>query len=487
MTALSAYAHATTGVLRRLWNSPTITTWMSLSARSGHLLVVLPLVLRQFDVAQIAVWQLFFTILGLQLLIDLGFSPTFSRVIAFAMGGAETFKDLRDVATARTARSEPNWQALGRAVRTMRSIYLRLSVLSVILMVCVMPPLLVRPFSKLSTPSTAWAAWLLLVATSAVYFWSNNYTCFLLGTGHIARLRRTEAAAVAFRLIVTAIVVLSGGGLLAFIAARQSCVLIEVYLKRRLCHRLFDGFYAAHTRREIDVSVLDSVWPSAWRSALGVMASVGIVHLSSLFYAQLLPSSELASYLLAIQLADHLRTFSEPPFYARIPELARLRAEGRLDRQRQVARHGMLGSYSVFAAGALAVALLAPRLLTVIGSNAPFVATPLWFLITLAFFAHRYGALHIQLYSTTNHIVWHIANGVSGLIILVLTTILLPSCGTAAFPLAMLAGMLGFYDWYAARHSYRTFRLRFPAFELQTAFFPAAALIIGAILSLWLI
>jgi hypothetical protein len=86
----------------------------------------------------------------------------------------------------------------------------------------------------------------------------------------------------------------------------------------------------------------------------------------------------------------------------------------------------------------------------------------------LSMFAERYGAMHIQLYSTTNHIIWHIANGVSGVIYLIVVLILFKQIGVYSFPLGTLISYLGFYCWYSAMHSYRAFGLDFWTFERST-------------------
>jgi hypothetical protein len=85
-------------LFKQSWNSPTLMTWGSFATRSLSLIVVLPLVLNRLNTAEISLWYLFSTVIGLQLLADMGFSPTFSRVIAYGMGGLSTFeiKDLPD-------------------------------------------------------------------------------------------------------------------------------------------------------------------------------------------------------------------------------------------------------------------------------------------------------------------------------------------------------------------------------------------------------
>ena len=76
----------------RLWRSPTITTWGVSALRIARFLSVTALILNKFSTAEVALWFLFASLVTMGQLADAGFSPTFSRMSAFVMGGAS---DLR--------------------------------------------------------------------------------------------------------------------------------------------------------------------------------------------------------------------------------------------------------------------------------------------------------------------------------------------------------------------------------------------------------
>ena len=135
-------------------------------------------------------------------------------------------------------------------------------------------------------------------------------------------------------------------------------------------------------------------------------------------------------------------------------------------------------AYWTYVAGFIGLGLFATPLLKLIGSNAEFVPPLLWGIMGLSMFAERYGAMHIQLYSTTNHIIWHIANGVSGIIYFVVSLALFQKIGVYAFPLGTLVAYLSFYSWYSSIHSYRAFGLNFWLFERSTAFYPFITMIV---------
>ena len=463
----------------RVWNSPTLMTWGSFLIRSLSLVIVLPLILTRLPTAEIALWYLFSTIIGLQMLADVGFSPTFSRVIAYGMGGLSSheLKDLRNIKQS-SSLGEPNWETVNKICSTMRAVYLRLTVISIFLLATFGTWGMFRPISTMADVTSGWIAWGVILLASTVTLLGNTYNSYLQGVNQIALLRRWEILTSLGAIGTSFIVLILGGGLLGLVIANQSWLIFNIYRNRWLCSKIDGGRFQKFNNKEVDPIVFEAVWPSAWRSGLGVFMSYGLVQLSGIVYAQFGTASRVASYLLALKLMQVICQFSQAPFYSKLPLLARLRSEGNLEQQVNVAKRGMGLAYWTYVAGFIGLAVLATPLLRLIGSNAEFVHPLLWGMMGLSMFAERYGAMHIQLYSTTNHIIWHIANGVSGVIYLVVAIALFKQIGVYAFPVGTLAGYLGFYSWYAAMHSYRAFGLNFWKFERSVMFAPLLVMLI---------
>jgi O-antigen/teichoic acid export membrane protein len=169
--------------------------------------------------------------------------------------------------------------------------------------------------------------------------------------------------------------------------------------------------------------------------------------------------------------------FSQAPFYSKIPLLSRLYAEGNQDELVRLARRGMGISHWAYVLSFVGLGVFGAPVLRHIGSNASFPSQLLWSLMGFAFFLERYGAMHVQLYTTTNHIIWHIANGVSGVLYIVIGAGLFGSIGVLAFPVGFLCGNLGFYSWYTASHAYKAFNIEFPSFEYGSALGPFLVLV----------
>lgn len=464
---------ATAGAFRRTWNSPTAMTWGGLLARSASVAVVLPLVLSRFPVEEISVWYLFSTIIGLQLLADFGFSTSFVRAIAYS-GGSSTSV----VRAAPASRLE-----LSRILSTMRYVYFGAAVAGGFALGIFGTWAIIRPVSLVADPESVWVAWAVVVAVSSVNLWASLYTSYLRGVDRIALWRRWEMITSAGAIVTSILVLIAGGNLLALVLGNQLWVLIGAQCNRVLARGVNQGEFSRVADTGVDPQVMKLVWPSAWRSGLGVLMSFGVVQATGILYAQLATPSEVAAYLIALRVMSVLNTFSQAPFYSKIPTLSRLYAEGSRRDLVNTAAVGMQRSYWSFVLPFLIVGIAAHPLLVQIRSRADFVDPLLWGLMGLGVLLERYGAMHTQLYSTTNHVVWHISNGVTGCVYLILCLLLWPHLRVYAFPAAYVLANLLFYTWYAARYSHREFNLTFRGFDLRLVAFPAVFLGIYLVLA----
>lgn len=470
---------------QRVWSSPTLMTWGSFLVRSLSLVLVLPLVLNRLDTADIALWYLFSSIIGLQMMVDAGFSPTFSRVIAFAMGGlaAEELKDLREVKNT-VEQNQPNWSTIERICSTMWIIYSRLTVLAFVLLSILGTWALAKPIALSSDPKSSWLAWCIVLGTSTFTLLGNVYNSYLQGINQIALLRRWEIITSLGAIVTSLLALVLNAGLLGLVAANQIWVVVNILRNRWLSRYVEGGKFKSLARTAKDKIVIGAVWPSAWRSGVGVFMTYGLIQLSGIVYAQFGYSSAVASYLLGLKLIQVVRQFSQAPFYSKLPLLAQLRATGNQKGQIEIAQKSMTLSYWVYIIGFILLGLLARPLLTLVGSNADFPDNILWCLLGLAFFAERYGAMHIQLYSTTNHIIWHTVTGISGTIYIILSLFLVKKIGVYGFPTALLLSYLACYCWHGAKYSYGMFNLSFIEFEKKAVFIPTITILFASLLML---
>ncbi|MFC1481896.1 hypothetical protein ACFL6E_06605 [Candidatus Neomarinimicrobiota bacterium] len=450
-------------------------TWGSFLTRVLSLILVLPLILTRLEVGEIALWYLFSTIIALQFVLDMGFGVTFARVIAYAFAGSDVIYHTEMLEN--VEQKSPNWDKMAKIVSTMRGIYLRLSAIYVLLLITFGTLAVLRPIAQVKNPTDAKIAWVIIIAVAGVSFFGSSYSNYVQGLNKIALIRRWDSISSLATILTSFYVLLRWENLLYLVIAHQSWAVINVIRNRYLARHIEDGQFIKNSRAGIDRATLKELWPSTWRSGLGVLMSQGVVSLSGIIYSQFGDTNNVAAYFLGIRLIQAIRGFSMAPFYSRLYLMAQLRAKGDTAQQLLQAQKGMQLSYWTFVLSFIIVGLFADQLLLEIGSNAAFVGPVFWSLLGLGYFLERYGAMHIQLYTASGIIIWHIANGVTGLINISFLLLLFGHFDYYAIPMAYLIANAGFYSWYSASHSYRLYKLNIWQFE-KLASLPAAIILI---------
>ena len=483
--ALGGLATGAGGLLASAWNSPTLTTQFSFLMKTSAAILVLPLIVTRLSESEYIVWEAFLTVIAIQLLAQFGFTPSFVRAIGYVLAGngktdGTTENDTPADATERSsvATEALNGVAISDVCGTMETIFRRLSLASFLVLSVGGYFAISGPISRLDNPTAAWVAWGCVCLATPMVFYGLIYVAYLQGLNEVPLLRRWEGIFALTSVLAMALVLLLGGGLFWLVVANQCAALGSVLMNRHWCRNVVTPKFNT-LGKEIDQRVFGFVWPAAWRSGLGILMARGILNVSSLVIANMLPAKA-APLMLALRIIQASTSFSQAPFYSKVPRLIRLYAKNESSTMLRVAQNGMLLSHLTFSLAVTTVALVAPVGFGLIRSNIEFVPTNLWLLLALGFFVQRFGAMHIQLYSLTNRIVWHVANGVSGTLVVISLALLIRPLGIYSLPIAWLIGHALFYMWYAARKSYLEFDLRFPRFEYSASLAGAVVLMLGS-------
>lgn len=448
--------------------------WVSQFSRIIQVGIILPLAIIRFSSEELAVWLIFEILSNLQHNIDFGFTPTFSRAVAIASTGAKNLGNK----THTKVGNAPNLELLGRIVCSMRIVYLRLTVIVLSIFAAVGTLLLIKPIGGLSHPIAGWTAWATIVMVTGITLLGKSHVAYLQGMDKIALINRCRVITTLCASGGTIAVFSLGGDLFAITFATQFGLLIFVLILWFIRHRHQINLGVPCIRKVLDLEVFNYVWPASWRSGLGKLFGLVMVQVTGIIYAQLLSPAGASSYLLAFRLIYAIRQFSVTPFRSQIPKFNQFRATRQYKRMIELARNRMFLTYLVLAFGVLTVGLAGPPLMKIARKDTQFPPGSFWSLLGLATFVERYAAMHIQLYSTTNHIIWHITNGVTGVLFVSLSLPLYYVVGIYAYPLAMLVANLGFHSWYAAKHSYAEFGLNLLTFDAPILCIPTLLLVV---------
>lgn len=459
------------------WDSPTLMTWLSYSTKALSLFGVLPLVLKKLAPEDIVLWYLYSTIIALQFIADFGFRQTFSRIISYAYGGAKDLNGQVDRNEEEIA--EPNIILLQKIVSTMMYVYKRLVAIIFIIMAIFGTWAMIKPISAVANINEAWFSWVVIVITSCVYFFSKVYLNFLEGIFKIALVRRIEALTSLGSILSSIIVLIFVPTLMNLVLVNQFWVFVAACRDWYLCKGVESGlFIKISNKLPLDREFFKQVWRPAWRSGISGLMSAGLTNFTGIVYAQVGNTTDVAAYLLALRLITQVREISMAPFYSKIPYMTILWVNNRKEEFVKVVQRGMILSHITFVLGVGLIGFFLSYFLKFIGSEVVFVSSTMWCLLSIAFFAHRFGAMHIQVYLTSNHVISHIADIVAGGIFICTSFFMVKIIGIYAIPIGMILGYMLFYCWFAVYYSYKFLgKGQFWKFE-RVASFPAIFLLI---------
>lgn len=469
--------------IQKALDSPTITTWFSFTARGLMFLVVLPLILTNYSPDEVALWQLLATIANFQFLAAMGFNSNFTRIVAYSYSGID---DLSKEAIEKTGRQENtsvdfNQELFLKIACTSKSLYFVSAGFYFAVFGIAGSILLARPISRLAVPVDGWIAWGIVLCITTIILRFSYYAPILMGSNYVALLRRWESITTTAIVLILSCSITLGVDFKILVAIYQISLLGQVIRNRFLIANVLDRKVYQKIRAKIDKNIFKFLWPAVWRSGIGIAMSYSIIHGPSFVYSQFYGGESLAAFLIAIKVVQMINLYSQAPFYSKLPLLAQLYAQGGIRKQIDIATKGMLRAYCVHAGSCILIGIFGHEIFKAFGSNVAFIERKLWFLMCLGFFIERYGAMHLQLYTTTNVIIWHIANGVTAFVFAICIWITFKHFGFYSFPISCLIAYGGFYSWYAAIHSYKKFGLKIKNFELQTSFVPLCGLIATSI------
>ncbi len=465
--------------IKRVWDSPTLNTMFSFVSKPLSFLIVLPLILNKFTPEEIALWYLFSLLASFQSIADFGFDNTFVRVISYTFGGANEIRDYDSIEIKKINFKEVylNENLLKRIIGVMNYVYLRLSIIVFLILLSV-SFFIQSSIVVLDNPIQGWVGWATIIIVSSANFYGRIYSNFMFGLNKVALVRRVEGFFSVLGIIASFIVLIFDGSFMLLVIVNQIWMLNNILRNWYLAKNINNGLLKKLTNNNYDREIFLKIWGPSWRGGISSLASQGVVILSGIIYSQYaINAALLAEYLITLRFYAVIKGVSQAPFYSKIPLLAKLRAQGDLDQWLSKAKKGMIMGNYLMVSGIIGLGLMGELLFDMIASSISFPRAELWGLVGLAYFFQRYGAMHTQLYMTTNKVNNHISDSVSGILFLGISLILYNSLQVYAFPIGMIVGYGLFYSEYAAYYSFKVIPEGFFHFEARTNLIPFIILV----------
>lgn len=474
-------------IFKRAWRSPTVVTWVSIGVRSSSLVLVLPLVLRRFPEADVAVWFVFSAVLAVQGMLSFGFSPSFARLFSYARAGAEveSMADLRGAQGIGTG-SGTNWESVGRLYSCMTGVFLRLAGVSALFLAVGGTWAVWRPIAQTGHCWDVWLAWAIVASGASVAFCALIYTTYLQGMDHLLALRRTETVLALGGVLTSFVVLAAGGQLLALVISNQVWTIAAVPVFHQLCRRLNPAEFPRLSGRAWDATVFKVVWPSAWKNGITSLLTLGLIQSTGILQAQFADARATSTYNLMLRIATVLGQVAQTPFLTKVPEMARRRAAGDVRGQVVLIEQAMRRVHWSIVVLTAAVGIALPVGVAALQLPSIEVAPVLWALFALNMFFERHGGMLHQVRNLTNQPLeqW----GMLGYFVInvLLICLLYRTAGMYAFPLSMLGAQLLYAVWMPMRAACRAIGVDVVRFELSVSAAPLVCMLISQAIAIGL-
>jgi hypothetical protein len=454
----------------RFCNSPTFMTWFSFSAKSLSVLVVLPLILYNFNTTEVGLWFLFSTLFGIQVIADLGFGPTFIRLISYAMSGLKSLDDIGVKKQKKQESVEPNWDLIISLNKKMRLVFVIVSLVSVSFVAFIALVFLDKPIENLECPSHGYGLLALILFTLFCKIYSKCYVCLISGLNQVALLRRWEGIIVYLQILSSIIMLITTGSFNLLVLTNQFWILVgilNVYLLQKrvlldnIGQRLAD-IKPSHIKRS---EFLYNVINPAWKSGLGTFSSFGVNQFSALILVDFLSENDLVLYLFTFRLINTISEVARVPFYANLPHLAKNYHLLTSQELVEIIKKKIDLAIVLATVPLLLVSIFGDFVLPLFFNDSDHFSIELWFLFSLNLILERLGAMHFQMHSLSNKVVWHKANLIYGLVFVIVVTLTIDAFGLVTIPTAMLIANLFYYTPNALIASSKTYGYNFLSFN----------------------
>jgi O-antigen/teichoic acid export membrane protein len=421
---------------KKLWDSPTFTTWGNQAVQALRLLAITPLLLVSFNTTEVASWYLFGSLMFLGSILSQRVGLTFSRMIAFAMGGATDLSPIKERCQQKDEVA-PNWELVERAYATTGSLNLVLTIFVSLLAIGMGWYGLGNLLANYADQKTIWLSFGIMVFSQSAVFFFQQYSMALRGMNYVALSNRWNVLFSIISVFAGVLTLKMGGGILELTFVMQLVVLLSIPRTWFLLRSVEEGRFKHFRAYSFDRQILAWGWEPAWKGFIIALANSGSTQLASILCARFLTVSEAAAVLLSIRLLESLKMISSSPLMSHLPLFARYLSEGRELLLQRLLSQKMFICQMLFSVGIVGMAFVGPPLLLQIGSDAVLLPPVMLLILGLLMLLQNFLRLSLVFSASGNHMVCVKRQMVIFVLSLVALYFLLPRIGIVGLLLGL--------------------------------------------------
>ena len=386
----------------------------------GSSILLMPLILNKMSPSSVGIWNIFLTISFFLSLVDFGFNASFTRHITYIFSGIKEISMTGFIWDKSNQKTEQDFELLKSIIQTMRSFYLKLSIITFVLM-CTIGSLYINSIIK-SYPgdhTIILVSWFLFVIVNCYNLYTLYYETLLLGRGLMKKSKQLIIIGQIAYLLVAGILILIGYDLLAIVIGQ----FVSVIIVRSLSYRIFFTRELVDKLRDTILTksnhILKKIMPNAIK--MGITSFGGfLVQRSSILIGSLyLNLEQVASYGISLQVINLIASLAVIYQSTYLPKINQLRLIGDLGGLKQLHIKSKLVFIITFLFGCIFIYYFAPIALKYLSSSTQLVSGNILILMFLVAFIENNIILASNIILSKNEVPFYKASLLSGFFIVI--------------------------------------------------------------------
>lgn len=424
--------------------------------------ITLPLILHMLTTEEIAMNYLMLTVTTLVTLMDFGFTPQISRQVSYVYSGANT---LLKEGFVEGSSNEVNYHLLACVLKVTQTIFRIISGFVLVLLLTLGTLYIYSVTKGFTNVDNSLAVWIVFCVSSFFSIYFKYYDSLLIGRGLIKESKLCILANKISQIIMVYLLLLSGVGLIGVCIAN----LISPFLGRFLAYWYF---YDRVTKEKLKGQIINkseekniflAIWFNAKKLGVNFLGTYCTRQFGMFLIGLYLASDVVASYGLMMQFVTIVTSISVTFYNALQPQIISYKIQGNRDLTIRKFSLSVIVFYGLCISGVIAVALLGPWALTLIGSNAQLPALYLLLLYSIVCFLEENHSNFAIFISSGNIVPFVPAALTSGFIICLGDFIVLQFTSLGLLGIILVQGIvqLAFNNWYWPRWVLKEYRISF--------------------------
>jgi O-antigen/teichoic acid export membrane protein len=414
--------------------------------KAASFMLLLPFVLRMMSPEIVGLWIIFITITSFSALVDFGFNPSFSRNVSYVFSGIRSLK-VNGFESVEDETATVDYRLLKGLIKGMRWLYLRLS-LVLFLLISTIGTYYIHTLLKTyeGNHQEVYIAWGILCIINIYNLFTLYYESLLQGRGLVKRSKQIYILGQAVYISIAIILIMSGKGLIALVAAQA----LSVIIIRVLSHY---SFFTREIREKLDEvesypqnKILKAIYPNAVKMGLTSLGGFTVQRSAIVIGSLYLPLSDIASYGVTIQLISVLSVFGLIYTSTYTPKIGQLRIIQKLNAIKELYIKGELVLILTFIVGGTVLLLFGQYILNIIGSQTQLLPQSILFVALLIAFLESNHALAGGILLTGNEVPFFKASLIAGILTLFLLVVLFNFTNMRIWAMILSPGIAHLYN-----------------------------------------